>query len=300
MAYFMNKDVVCCLGDSITAAGLWMAEIYQEVKKTRNVKFYNSGVSGGCAYLAADYLYQSCLSKNPTKTFVTFGVNDISRWVLSKDSTDPDPMSTVRAAIERYKIKMEEIVKNIIAFGSEVILCTAMPYDEYSELPAENLKCEFAMEECAEFVRELSKRYGTKLVDLRKEFLKHVGKPDVINTDRVHPTPHGHHMMAQYILYSLGEIDKPNYEGDFIPEEWNKERMAAEAKLKFIDYIEFVALWNYAKENGYGILGKIDEAKRRLAAWPHEDDYTAKCYKAFIADADKRILFENEIVRLTV
>ena len=300
MAFFKEKDVVCCLGDSITAAGLWMAEIYQEVKKTRDVKFYNCGVSGGCAYLAADYLYQSCLSKNPTKTFVTFGVNDITRWVLSKDSTDPDPMGTVRESIERYKEKMEEIVRNIIAFGSEVILCTAMPYDEYSLLDTENLKCEFAMAECAEFVRELAKKYGTNLVDLREEFLKHMGKPDVINTDRVHPTPHGHHMMAQYILYSLGEIDAPNYEGDFIPEEWNKERMAAEGKLKLIDYIEFVNLWRFSKENGCGVIGKIEEAKKRLAAWPHENDYTAKCYKAYIADADKRILFENEIVRLTV
>ena len=47
-------------------------------------------------------------------------------------------------------------------------------------------------------------------------------------------------------------------------------------------------------------IEKIDEANRRLAAWPHEDDYTARCYKAFISDADKRIFLENEIVRLTV
>ena len=229
-----------------------------------------------------------------------FGVNDISRWVLSKDSADPNPMETVRAAIVRYKIKMEEIVKNIIDFGAEVILCTPMPYDEYSDLPTENLRCEFAMSECAEFVRELSKKYGTALIDLREEFLKHIGTPGVLNTDRVHPTPHGYHMMAQYMLYSLGEISKPDYESEFIPEEWNKKRMAAEGKLKSIDYIEFVTLWNFAKEKGYGLTEKIAEAKVRLAAWPHDNDYTANCYKAFIADADKRIFFENEIVKLTV
>ena len=300
MSYFVDKDVVCCLGDSITAAGLWMAEIYQEVKKTRNVKFYNCGVSGGCAYLAADYLYHSCLSKNPTKTFVTFGVNDISRWVLSKDSTDPDPMGTVRSYIELYKVKIEEIVKNILDFGSEVILCTAMPYDEYSDVAAENLKCEFAMEECAEFVRELANKYGTVLIDQRKEFLSLIGTHDVICADRVHPTPHGYHMMAQYMLYSLGEIDAPVYDGDFLPEEWNKERMAAESRLKLIDYPEFVTLWKFSKETGCGLCGKIEEAKKRLAAWPNDNDYTAKAYKAFIADADKRIQFENEIVRLTV
>ncbi len=300
MEFFKSKEVVCCLGDSITASGLWMAEIYQYVKKTRNVKFYNSGVSGGCAYLAADYLYHHCLSKNPDKVFVMFGVNDIARWVLSPNSADPDPMATVRSAIVRYKEKMEEIVKNIIAFGAEPILCTPMPYDEYSELPTENLKCEFAMAECAEYVRELSRKYGTALVDFREEFLKYMGTPNVLNTDRVHPTPHGYHMMAQYILYSLGEISAPDYEGDFQPEEWNRARMEAEARLKLIDYIEFVALWKYAKENNLGLIGKLEEAKVRLAAWPHEDDYTAKCYKAFIKDADKRILFENEITRLTV
>lgn len=300
MAFFKDKDVVCCLGDSITAAGLWMAEIYQHVKKDRKVKFYNSGVSGGCAYLASDYLYHYCLSKNPSKVFITFGVNDISHWVLAKNSGDPDPMQTVRNGIERYKIKMEEIVKNILAFGAEVILCTPMPYDEYSILPTENLKCEFAMNECSEFVRKLSKKYGTVLVDQREEFLKYMGTPDILNTDRVHPTPHGHHMMAQYILFALGEISTPDYEGVFVPEKWNEERMAAEGRLKRIDFIEFVKLWSYAKENNCGLIEKIEEAKRRLAAWPHEDDYTAKCYKAFISDADKRIFFENEIVRLTV
>ena len=150
------------------------------------------------------------------------------------------------------------------------------------------------------FVRGLAKKYNTALIDLRAEFLTHIGKPDVLNSDRVHPTPHGYHMMAQYMLYSLGETDSPDYGSDFTPEEWNRERMATENKLKNIDYIEFVALWAYAKEKGYGLIEKIDEAKRRLAAWPSDSDYTAKCYKAFIADSDKRIIYENEIVKLTV
>ena len=30
---FKDRDVVCFLGDSITAADLWTAEVYQELKK---------------------------------------------------------------------------------------------------------------------------------------------------------------------------------------------------------------------------------------------------------------------------
>ena len=43
---FKKNDIVCFLGDSITAKGLWMAEVYQSIRKTCAVKCYNCGVSG--------------------------------------------------------------------------------------------------------------------------------------------------------------------------------------------------------------------------------------------------------------
>lgn len=43
---FKDKDVICFLGDSITANGLWMAEVYQELRKKYRIKCYNIGVPG--------------------------------------------------------------------------------------------------------------------------------------------------------------------------------------------------------------------------------------------------------------
>ena len=46
---FQKNDIICFLGDSITANGMWMAEIYQTLRKTVPVKCYNCGVSGATA-----------------------------------------------------------------------------------------------------------------------------------------------------------------------------------------------------------------------------------------------------------
>ena len=44
---FKDYDVVCFFGDSITSNGLWLAEIYQYLRKKYKIKCYNCGVSGG-------------------------------------------------------------------------------------------------------------------------------------------------------------------------------------------------------------------------------------------------------------
>ena len=94
---FQEKDVICFLGDSMTAGGYWMAEAYQEIRKKVKVKCYNCGVSGGTAYRAEGYLYSRCLAYNPDWVVVMFGINDI-------DIIPYDPEYTLRVATKFPRI----------------------------------------------------------------------------------------------------------------------------------------------------------------------------------------------------
>lgn len=299
MSLFKNGDVVCCLGDSITAAGLWMAEAYQHVSATRDVKFYNCGVSGGRADLACDYMYGHCLAKNPTYTAIMFGVNDIDRWALSSSYTGGDSKETVERAVANYKVKLELIVKRVLEFGSKVILCTPPPYDEYNDRTEENLGCEFALIECSETVRELSKKYGTALVDFREKLLPHIKDGNVIETDRIHPTPYGYHMMGQIFLAELGEIAAPDFDTPFVPEPWNDARMKAEKIINNMDFAEYVLLWQISKDNDWGVFKKVEEAKKRYDAYERKEDYIAQCLLAYVNYADRRIELDEKLISLT-
>ena len=53
---FKDKDVICFLGDSITASGLWEAEIYQFLRKKYKIKCFTCGVSGSTATKALGYM----------------------------------------------------------------------------------------------------------------------------------------------------------------------------------------------------------------------------------------------------
>ena len=74
---FLEKDIICFLGDSITANGRWMAEVYQYLRKKYKVKCYNCGFSGGTALNASYYLNSECLIYNPDYVSIMFGINDI-------------------------------------------------------------------------------------------------------------------------------------------------------------------------------------------------------------------------------
>ena len=88
---FQNRDVICFFGDSITAMGLWMAEVYQELRKKVAVKCYNCGVSGANVTSALSYLQSECLRYHPDYVNVMFGINDIGRYLYADDQADnPD------------------------------------------------------------------------------------------------------------------------------------------------------------------------------------------------------------------
>ena len=299
---FQFGDVICFLGDSITADGRWEAEVFQTLAKRTNVKCYNCGASGGRADIVIDYLYSFCLSKNPSYVSIMFGVNDIDRWACTKAYKAEHGYSeqVVERAIKNYAEYMEKIVLACQKFGAKVILCTPIPYDEYNDTNEENLCCDYALEKCAEVIRALAEKYGCKLVDMRKNLLPHIPKHYLISPDRVHPSDNGYHAIAQIYLQEIGEITKADFDTPFVFETWNKRRFEIETKVKMLDFIERVVLWQQRKEYGWGVAEMIEEARKRIAQDPEKKEYMTGWYEIYLENANNREFLENELIKRTM
>lgn len=76
-----KNDRICFLGDSITADGIWVAEIIEYFIKhypEQKIGFYNCGISGTRGYRAneANRLYCDCFNLYPKYVVIMFGMND--------------------------------------------------------------------------------------------------------------------------------------------------------------------------------------------------------------------------------
>ena len=296
---FKDGDVICFLGDSITASGLYMAEVYERIGAECDVRCYNVGLAGGTASLAEEYLYGLCLSKNPTHVVIMFAANDIDISLYSADCTLPDKDMRRQAAIEEHKRAYEKIVRDCLDFGCEVIITAPIPYDEWGKSETENLYCQSALDECAEFAMDIAKKYSLRSVDFRTPFLSLMRERVLISEDRQHPTPEGYHVMAEIFLFTLGYTATVDFDKKFKPADWNRRRMATEKKLRLIDFIDYVWLYREAKEKSYGIQKKIELSRERYGELEYKFSYVPTAYRAYFEWRDKKDALTDELVRLT-
>ena len=277
-----------------------MAEVYQTVGAKKDIKCFNCGVSGGTANGATNYLHGFCLGRNPDKVTVMFGINDICRWVFSVNYKEDNALEVVRSAIKRYAEKTEYLVKSIIEYGAEPILCTPPPYDEYNERAEENLRCDSYMAECAEIVKALGEKYGCKVVDFRTPMLNMMTAKQPISPDRVHPNADGYHIMAQIFLYEMGEIEACDFDTPFALEEWNAARREVEKQIKWLDYVDYNAMLGKHISEGWGVPEKIVACRERYETFENKETYVPSCYKFYIENSARREDLESELVKLTV
>ena len=298
---FRDRDIVCFFGDSITANGMWIAEIYQYLRTKYQIKCYNCGVSGGMTVKADKFIYANSLSYNPDYVITMFGINDIARWFYSKSYENlENRQELLDKALEDHKIAYESIINKIIASGATPIVCTPPPYDEINESPEENLKCQFRMKEALAFQKELAKKYNLLVIDFHKVMEAMLTTHTIILPDRVHPNELGHRVMAQVFLKEVGEKDEIDFETPFVMEDWNKKRKAAEAYYKPMDYVEFCDIF----ELGWA-LNKTNNEKRaivqeRYDKWEDKSSYIPSAYKFYIDNIDFRQKLVGDVVELTI
>ena len=294
---FKDRDIICFLGDSITANGMWMAEVYQYLRKKYKVKCYNCGFSGGTAKNASCYINSECLIYNPDYVSIMFGINDIQISLYNKEAENAEQKKkAIDVCIEKYT----EIVEKIIASGAKPIICIPVPYDEVSVSDTENCGCQCALDEIEERLRLLAGKYDCPVVDFKKAFMPLLGAEDVMCPDRVHPTEKGQHVMAQTFLADIGEKEKADFDTTFEFEEWNKKRFDAEQLLHMMNFVEFAAIF----EEGWA-LGKTNEEKKQLVRKIYEEreiktDFIALAFLSYIENIDRRSKMLGDVVGLTV
>jgi len=298
---FSDKDIICFLGDSITANGRWMAEVYQILRKKYKIKCYNCGVAGGTAKNASQYIQSECLIYNPDYVVVMFGINDVNRSLYLKSNAnlanlEQRKKDAINICIEHYRIIINQIVRS----GAIPIICIPVPYDEITVFQEENIKCQCAIDALETELRSLAKEYRCTLIDFKKIMLPLYGTEGIIESDRVHPTNKGQHILAQAFLYDLGEIEEINYSSNFIFEEWNKKRFDAEQKLHLTNFIEFAVLFY----DGW-LQEKTNEEKKVIAQKRYDErkdktDIFSQSYCSYIETIDNRSKILGEVVRLTI
>ena len=299
---FRDREVICFLGDSLTASGLWVAEVFEHILKTRRVKCYNCGVAGGKAAFAVEYLHRVCLSKNPTKMVMMFGMNDIGFPYFSSQYTASDKEEKKRDALLAHKVAYEKIICDSLKFGTDIILATPLPYDEFDpDKEGENLYCQSALDECADFVLEMAKKYRLKVADIRAAMLPIIKSDKTVMTqDRMHPTTRGYHIMSQVFLCEIGEIATPDFNTPFKPKPWNHERYSVERRLKLIEFIEDVALFDPTRKVNMSLEERKSEAKRIYHSETNKAAFLPMCCKYYIEHAEEKDSLVEELIRLSV
>lgn len=215
---FDTNDTIVFLGDSITAAALWINEIYDFFVKNmpeKKIKIYNSGNPGDQAYQTVKRINYDCLTHNPQLVNILIGINDIDRGMYSPDCKEPDKEERIKKAMATHKEYIEKLVVKSLDAGAEVVLCTLVPYDDVSDTEAENFRCNSGVEECNSFKYELAEKYNLKIVDFYNNMKPMLGTKGLMRPDRVHPEPKGYHAMAQIWLKEMGLIEECDFDSEY-------------------------------------------------------------------------------------
>ncbi len=297
---FKDNDIICFLGDSITANGLYYAEAYQYLRKKYKIKCYNCGVSGNTAKNALEYLYSNCLIFNPDYVVIMFGINDLRRNLYSDSCTDANREEEKQLAIDTHIESYEKLICQITASGAKVIVCVPPPYDEVNDTPTENLHCQCGMDKIESLLRKLAEKYNCPIVDYKKVMLPMLTKRNILNADRVHPTDEGHHVMAQIFLKDLGEKDEYDFDTPFEFEDWNLARYTAERRLHKTKFVELCALLHESRVENMTNEEKKQIAKARYDECEDKDSFIATAYDEYIKTIDIMPQLIGEIVKLTI
>jgi lysophospholipase L1-like esterase len=180
-----TKKKVIFFGDSISAGGVgkdgYITKIDSIVKvKGRDYELVGAGISGNRVEDLYRRLDKDVLSKNPDAVVIWIGVNDV--W-HGKFVTDSNKMM--------FSWHYSQILNQLKARGIKVFMCTPGVVGEKKN---QVNKLDAGLNECADSIRTIAKRYKCPLVDLRKEFVKYNEKHNDANAEKGILTSDGVHL----------------------------------------------------------------------------------------------------------
>ena len=225
-APFKDGDRVVFFGDSITHGGHYgeyMNLFYATRYPERNIRFTNSGWSGGSATTALMSVEDDVVKKKPTVVTLMYGMNDVRRSLWERGKDTEKAVAARMQARETYRTLMTNLVDRLRreAGNPEIVYFTPSPYDQTCVV--DGSRGEFhpndGLELFAEDVRGWARKDGATCVDLQtvmaginvREQLADPGYSLIRRSyvsgaafDRVHPGPVGHLVMTYAILKAQG------------------------------------------------------------------------------------------------
>lgn len=296
----LNKgDRICFLGDSITANGGYIAEIFEYFKNNYSeleVGFYNCGISGarGYEFNLKNRMFCDCLSYFPKYISVMFGVNDSHPWLYNPDNNDADREEAKKKQNELYPKTLERIVQFCGQYGIIPIICTPTPYDEYNDLPSDNIYLNtHALSYYADAARNIAKKYNLLLVDMHKVLIEHMKKKP-IGDDRFHPNELGHHLMAEQFLCTIG-AKQDLEENPIVLSEINKERHEIERRIRKLMYVERDGA-GFQHTKSLTVLERKEIIQKRIA----ENAISAQLAENYFDDIDILDELRGELLEKTL
>ncbi len=211
---FSENDRVCFVGNSITHAGYYHNFVnlyYQLHYPEMPIETFNCGVAGNSAINVIKRINVDVLNKKPTVATLMLGMNDVNRELYSTITTDTSILNARVRSIDTYKKNVDLILQSFVKNNAKIILLTPSIYDQESKIEAQNMfGVNDALGICTEYLKGLSKKYNTKIVDFNGEMNLLIRKvlpqnPDfkLAGSDRIHPDVWGHFIMANIFLKTL-------------------------------------------------------------------------------------------------
>lgn len=246
MERFPDGARVCFVGDSITHRGIYIAHILAHYRKyfpDSKIEFYDCGISGGNLGNSIKIYNEDTAIYEPTHVVLMIGVNDSKRNLLA-DPASAERYNELCLAYNNYQKNLEHFYRMMKERDIKLILCTPVPCNEYRAEESKRLPGAYALiQGYAEYVRNFAKTHDIPLCDYHTPMTEAMQKEDIYAPDGVHPTEHGHYIMAKIFLASQGlTIDEESP----LPNDIN-EWFETVQKLRCVIATEYFNVPNYTE-----------------------------------------------------
>ena len=124
-------------------------------------------------------------------------------------------------------------------------------------------------------------------------------KADILSADRVHPTPEGHHVMAQIFLKEIGLQAECDFDTPFVFEDWNLDRYNAERELNLVNFVEFCAFYKEKYVEEADLEKRKEIARERYESYEDKTGFFPRAYAEYIKKIDRYDLYMKEIIERT-
>ena len=213
---FPDHSRVVFIGDSITAAGTWIAHIYDHYLRTlpdSDVRIFNTGISGGSAASALKYFEENIMVYEPTHAVIMLGMNDVWRDNYEVDENGINlrqDHARWMEALNRYDQGMRTLAEKLQAHGVSMTFISPTCYDESTNPRLlDKVGCDAALEYAGELNRRLAEETGSGYVNMHAPLRLMNAAKTVIRDDRVHPVEEGHVLLAHIFLHAQGLVSEP-------------------------------------------------------------------------------------------